>query len=69
LFAIIRAGGKTFAATIEGKVDESFDRPMDEWIRGASPGKQERLSFIDFSLYGSLCRVMCTTNFSTGQHD
>jgi hypothetical protein len=46
LFALIRAGDKTFAATIEGKVDEPFDRSLGEWLDGASPGKRERLAFI-----------------------
>jgi hypothetical protein len=46
LFALIRAGDKTLAATIEGKVEESFDRPLAERLVDASPGKLERLAFI-----------------------
>jgi hypothetical protein len=46
LFGLIRAGGRTFAAAIEGKVDEPFDQPMVKWLKGASPGKLERIAFI-----------------------
>jgi hypothetical protein len=46
LFAIIRAADKTFAVTIEGKVDEPFDRPLSEWLADASCGKRKRLAFI-----------------------
>lgn len=46
LFAIVRAGGKTIAAMIEGKVDESFDRTLGQWLVNASPGKLRRLAQI-----------------------
>lgn len=46
LFALIRAGDTTIATTIEGKVDEPFDRQMVDWLRGASPGKLARLKFL-----------------------
>jgi hypothetical protein len=46
LFAMVRVGDRTFAATIEGKVDEPFDKPLGEWLIGASPGKTKRLAFI-----------------------
>jgi hypothetical protein len=46
VFAIIRAGHQTFAATIEGKVDEPFGSRVCEWLQDASPGKRERLTFI-----------------------
>lgn len=46
LFALIRAGDRTFAATIEGKVEESFDKPLSKWLVGASSGKRERLDYI-----------------------
>ena len=32
--------------TIEGKVEEPFDRPLTEWKRDASPGKQRRLEYL-----------------------
>lgn len=32
--------------TVEGKVDESFDRTIDEWIKDGSSGKHERLEFL-----------------------
>lgn len=31
---------------VEGKVDESFDRTLEDWKSGASPGKQERLEYL-----------------------
>lgn len=46
VFALVRAGERTYAVTIEGKVDEPFDRRLDEWLVGASAGKIERLAFI-----------------------
>jgi hypothetical protein len=46
VFAIIRAGDKTFAATIEGKVDEPFGNRVCEWLQDASPRKRQRLTFI-----------------------
>ena len=46
LFAIVRVGGKTLATTIEGKVDESFDRTVGEWLLKASPGERQRLAQI-----------------------
>ena len=35
---------------IEGKVDESFGPLLDEWLLGASNGKQQRLAFLRSSL-------------------
>src|ERR1700733_5056088 len=46
IFALVRAGDRTIAATIEGKVDESFDKPLGEWLANASEGKKERLAHI-----------------------
>lgn len=46
LFALIRVGDQTLAAMVEGKVDESFDKPLGEWLINASAGKRERLTFI-----------------------
>ncbi|MBU1417832.1 MAG: hypothetical protein KKI15_05055 [Proteobacteria bacterium] len=31
---------------IEGKVEESFDKKLSEWLVGASPGKLERLNYL-----------------------
>jgi hypothetical protein len=36
LFALIRVGPRTIAATIEGKVDEPFGPQLGEWIVDAS---------------------------------
>jgi hypothetical protein len=46
LFALARAGDRTIAITIEGKVEESFDKPLGEWLANASTGKKERLTHI-----------------------
>lgn len=46
IFALIRAGEITVALMIEGKVDEPFDRPLNQWLLNASDGKRERLAFI-----------------------
>jgi len=46
VFALIRAGDKTFATTIEGKVEESFGRPLSEWRANASQNKKDRLTYL-----------------------
>jgi hypothetical protein len=46
IFALIRAADSTFAVTIEGKVNEPFDKPVHEWLKNASPGKIQRLQYI-----------------------
>jgi hypothetical protein len=46
LFVMIRTADRTFAVTIEGKVDETFDKPLGDWLLDASPGKLERIDFI-----------------------
>lgn len=44
VFALINSDGETYAAAIEGKVDEPFGPTLDEWLVNASPGKMKRLS-------------------------
>jgi len=46
VFALARAGGRTFAITIEGKVNEPFGETLGDWLQNASDGKRERLAFI-----------------------
>ena len=46
LFALLKVGQQVCAITIEGKVDESFDRLVSEWLIDASPGKHERLTYL-----------------------
>jgi Domain of unknown function (DUF6946) len=50
IFALVRAGERTFAITIEGKVREPFGETIRDWLRNASDGKRERLS--------SICRLL-----------
>ncbi len=51
LFALMRAGERTIAVTVEGKVNEPFDQPLSKWLQNASPGKLQRLEFLQ-SLLG-----------------
>jgi uncharacterized protein DUF6946 len=46
IFALVRAGVRTFAVAVEGKVDESFGPLLSQWLDNASPGKLERLKSI-----------------------
>ncbi|WP_108396920.1 DUF6946 family protein [Devosia submarina] len=46
LFALISVGRETVAATIEGKVNESFDKLVSEWLVDASDGKLERPDYL-----------------------
>lgn len=47
VFALLKAAdGELISMTVEAKVSESFDKPIMEWIRDGSPGKYERLKFI-----------------------
>ena len=50
LFALGSSQGQLIAITVEGKVCEPFDKPVGEWLEGASPGKQCRLKY--------LCRLL-----------
>nr|WP_244277712.1 hypothetical protein [Mesorhizobium loti] len=43
VFALIRFGGQTCAATIEGKVNEPFGPTVGEWYAEPSQGKRERM--------------------------
>ena len=46
VFALARVDDQTIAVTVEGKVEESFDKPLGEWLANASQGKKDRLAFI-----------------------
>jgi hypothetical protein len=46
LFALIRLEDALCACTIEGKVEEPFDKTIAEWLEGASDGKRRRLDFL-----------------------
>ena len=46
VFALARAGERTFAIMVEGKVREPFGETLHDWLRNASRGKRERLAFI-----------------------
>ena len=44
---VARSGSGLVVMTVEGKVDEGFDRPLHEWL-GSSPsaGKRQRLAYL-----------------------
>jgi hypothetical protein len=46
IFALARAGDRTFAIMVEGKVREPFGETLRDWLQNASDGKRERLAFI-----------------------
>jgi len=46
VFALLRYGGLTCAATIEGKVNEPFGPSVGEWMREPSPGKVIRMNYL-----------------------
>lgn len=47
LFVLAKAtDGNLISITVEGKVSESFDRTIGEWMKPATKGKITRLSFI-----------------------
>lgn len=46
IFAFVKAGHLTVAVMVEGKVDESFDRKLGDWLKNASKGKLERLDYL-----------------------
>jgi hypothetical protein len=46
VFALVRAGDRTFAVMVEGKVREPFGETLRDWRQKASDEKRERLAFI-----------------------
>lgn len=46
LFAIVASGEKRIALGVEGKVAEPFGETLGEWLKDASAGKLERLSYL-----------------------
>lgn len=39
-------GGGLVSMAVEGKVNEAFDKTLDEWLADASAGRKKRLSFL-----------------------
>ncbi|PIU49778.1 MAG: hypothetical protein COS92_05010 [Desulfobacterales bacterium CG07_land_8_20_14_0_80_52_14] len=50
IFILARSSSGPVSIVVEGKVNESFGPTLDEWRSEASPGKEERLSFLLRSL-------------------
>lgn len=46
LFVLGRSSAGPVSMMVEGKVSESFGPTLSEWQKDASPGKEERLSFL-----------------------
>jgi hypothetical protein len=46
IFVLARSSSGPVCIMVEGKVNESFGPTLDEWRLDASPGKEERLSFL-----------------------
>lgn len=46
VFVLARSSAGSVCIMVEGKVNESFGPTLDEWRTDASPGKDERLSFL-----------------------
>lgn len=47
LWVLARGADELLSIAVEGKVDETFGPTVGEWLVDASPGKQERLSFLE----------------------
>ena len=43
---LAKSADQLVTITIEGKVDEPFDKPVSEWYRNPSAGKVKRLEFL-----------------------
>ena len=46
VFVLARSSAGPVCIMVEGKVNESFGRTLDEWRTDASPGKDRRLDFL-----------------------
>lgn len=46
LFVLAKAGTDLATITVEGKVTESFNETVDEWLKDASEGKKKRLTYL-----------------------
>jgi hypothetical protein len=46
LFVLARSSEGPVSIMVEGKVHESFDKTLSEWLKDASPGKERRLRFL-----------------------
>ena len=46
VWILAKSGGELISITIEGKVEEPFDKTVGEWKLDASPGKETRLKYL-----------------------
>lgn len=46
IWVLARVRDELVSIAVEGKVAESFDKTVDEWLEGASEGKRLRLTFL-----------------------
>ena len=50
IFVVGRIGDELAVIMVEGKVDESFGPLLGDWLKDASPGKKQRLEFLQTTL-------------------
>lgn len=46
VWILAKSGGDLISITVEGKVEEPFDKTVGEWKADASPGKETRLKYL-----------------------
>lgn len=46
IWVLARGAGELISIAVEGKVSEPFGPTVGEWLKGASPGKLERLAYL-----------------------
>lgn len=46
LWILAKSGNDLFSITVEGKVSESFNKPVSDWLIEDTKGKQTRLAFL-----------------------
>jgi hypothetical protein len=46
LWILAKTGRELVSITVEGKVSESFNKPVEDWLRKDSTGKHARLAFL-----------------------
>lgn len=62
VWVLAKAGTDLISIAIEGKVDESFDKPISDWLSDPSPGKEARLKFLTEKL-GLSARIPGTIRY------
>ncbi len=61
IFVLAQSAAEAVAIMVEGKGAESFGPTIEEWLRGASPGKVQRLAFLAPDSGAARRTARCTT--------